>query len=98
MTGKTRRRAGSRQKAIDQMCRLCLYDPQGGLGTWRQQVTMCSAFDCPLWMFRPVSSEPLPDSAVAVVLAHHEISPTDWHRDVANFYTRPEWRLKEAAK
>ena len=46
----------SRRKAIDDMCRSCIYDPIGGRGTWRQQVEACTARRCPLYPVRPVST------------------------------------------
>lgn len=45
----------SLRKAIDAKCRDCIYDPLSGLGNWRQQVTGCTATDCPLYPVRPVS-------------------------------------------
>ena len=47
--------AKSFRKAVNQMCKQCIYDPQGGAGTWRQQTEACPAKDCPLWDLRPVS-------------------------------------------
>ena len=44
----------SRQKAINDKCKDCIYDPLAG-GTWRQQVESCEIMDCPLWVFRPKS-------------------------------------------
>ena len=44
----------SLRKAIDGMCRSCIYDPASGGGTWREQVAQCSAVSCPLWPVRPV--------------------------------------------
>lgn len=45
----------SRQWAINQKCRDCIYDPHGGGGTWRQQVEACPSSTCALWDFRPKS-------------------------------------------
>lgn len=45
----------SLRKAIDQMCKGCIYDPIPGLGNWRQQVTACTMNDCPLYPYRPIS-------------------------------------------
>lgn len=42
--------------AINAKCRECIYDPVGGSGNWRQQVTACRATNCPLYDVRPVSS------------------------------------------
>lgn len=42
--------------AVTEMCKQCVYDPQCGFGTWRQQTTACHITDCPLWKVRPVSS------------------------------------------
>lgn len=38
--------------AVDAKCKDCIYDPQCGLGTWREQVAQCPAVDCPLWPVR----------------------------------------------
>ena len=46
----------SMRKAIDAKCKECIYDPESGQGTWRQQTGACQIFDCPLWPLRPVSS------------------------------------------
>jgi hypothetical protein len=43
------------RKAINAMCRACIYD-QRGSGTWRQQVEECTDRNCPLYPLRPVSS------------------------------------------
>lgn len=45
----------SLRAAINAKCRDCIYDPQAGLGNWRQQVTGCTVTDCPLYPVRPVS-------------------------------------------
>jgi len=46
----------SLRKAINDKCRDCIYDPESGLGTWRQQVEACGVTTCPLHPYRPVSS------------------------------------------
>ncbi len=52
----------SPKRAIANMCRHCIYDPQGSFGNWRQQVTLCTSFGCPLYALRPKSRAPLPRS------------------------------------
>ena len=42
------------RKAINDMCRACIYD-QFAPGNWRQQVTACTSPRCPLYPHRPVS-------------------------------------------
>lgn len=44
----------SLRKAIDLMCKSCLYE-EGGGGTWRQQIEACTAPNCPLFPVRPRS-------------------------------------------
>lgn len=44
----------SRQKAINEKCRDCIYDPLAP-GNWRQQTGACTIKTCPLWPYRPVS-------------------------------------------
>ena len=41
---------------VNAMCASCIYDPDGGGGTWRQQVENCTSFGCPLYEIRPTSS------------------------------------------
>ncbi|MGM0633321.1 MAG: hypothetical protein ACQETO_09120 [Pseudomonadota bacterium] len=43
----------SRKRAIEQHCKDCIYDPDGGAGTWREQTQNCTATQCALWPFRP---------------------------------------------
>jgi len=45
----------SLRKAINDMCKACIYDETSGTGNWRQQVTACTAPSCPLYDVRPVS-------------------------------------------
>jgi hypothetical protein len=45
----------SLRAAIDAKCKSCIYDPDGGNGTWREQVSACSSANCPLHPFRPFS-------------------------------------------
>ena len=45
----------SMRKAINDMCKSCIYDPIGGKGTWRQQIEACTSKECPLWPLRPIS-------------------------------------------
>ena len=42
----------SLRKAINNMCRYCIYDPYSK-GTWRKQVEKCPSFKCPLYKVRP---------------------------------------------
>ena len=46
----------SLRASIDAYCRWCIWDAGSGGGTWRQQVTDCTAADCPLYPVRPRSS------------------------------------------
>lgn len=41
--------------AINAKCRECIYDPQSGTGTWREQVTACTSYSCPLFAVRPLA-------------------------------------------
>lgn len=45
----------SLRAAINAKCRDCIYDPESGLGNWRQQVSSCTATECPLYSVRPLS-------------------------------------------
>ena len=42
----------SLRKAINEMCKQCIYDPKAG-GTWLQQVRECEINLCPLHPVRP---------------------------------------------
>lgn len=44
--------AKSFRKAVNAKCKDCIYD-SCAKGTWREQVQMCTAIDCPLWEVRP---------------------------------------------
>jgi hypothetical protein len=41
--------------AINAFCRHCIHDPHSGGGTWREQVTACTATACPLYPVRPLA-------------------------------------------
>ena len=43
----------SLRKAINLMCRDCIYDTTA-YGSAAQQVESCTSFECPLWRVRPV--------------------------------------------
>ena len=49
----------SLRKAINQKCKSCIHDPLS-VGTWRQQVFLCSVKSCPLWELRAKPSSPTP--------------------------------------
>ena len=53
----------SLRKRIDQNCKECIYDPTAP-GTWRQQVFLCSAKSCPLWIVRAKPTSPIPESTL----------------------------------
>jgi len=55
----------SLRNAIDAMCRSCIYDPEGGNGTWREQVQSCSSGNCPLHIVRPTTVKAQKGSAEA---------------------------------
>lgn len=44
----------SLRQAINDKCRDCIYDPLAP-GNWRQQVTLCTSTECPLYRVRPTS-------------------------------------------
>jgi len=52
--------AQSLRKAINDKCRECIFDPNGGGGNWRQQVEACTSPSCPLYPVRPVSNPQKP--------------------------------------
>lgn len=42
----------SLRKAVDAMCKDCIYD-ESAKGTWREQVSRCGCTECPLFEVRP---------------------------------------------
>lgn len=46
---------------VNAKCIECIFDPEGGGGTWRQQVAACTAPSCPLYSIRPMSEDFVPD-------------------------------------
>jgi hypothetical protein len=44
----------SLRAAINAFCRQCLYSPDEP-GAWRQQITGCTSYKCPLYPVRPTS-------------------------------------------
>lgn len=44
----------TRQQAINQKCKDCIYDPLDS-GNWKQQVSRCTHAACSLHPYRPVS-------------------------------------------
>ena len=45
----------SLRKAINDMCKQCIYDKRDN-GTWRQQVERCTSPSCALYDYRPKSA------------------------------------------
>lgn len=46
----------SMRAAINAKCKDCIYDPNCGGGTWRQQTEACTIKSCGLWPYRPRSA------------------------------------------
>lgn len=44
----------SLRAAINAFCKHCLYSPDEP-GAWRQQITACTSYKCPLYPVRPTS-------------------------------------------
>jgi len=49
--------------SIDAMCAYCIYDPDSGMGSWRQQVEGCTSKECPLFSVRTSSRGASTDTA-----------------------------------
>ena len=79
----------TRQEAINEKCKECIYDPEVE-GTWRMQIETCELIDCALWEYRPKSRSKTPDMADSeAVQPHYEGSqgrvigePTHQHKGV----------------
>lgn len=41
-------------KAVEQKCAECIYDPDSGRGTWREQVAACTDTRCAIYPVRPL--------------------------------------------
>jgi len=54
----------SLRNSIDTFCKVCTYYNKAP-GTWRQQVTLCGAKNCPLYDVRPKTTHPIPNSVRA---------------------------------
>ena len=61
----------SLRKAVNDKCKDCIYD-DAAAGTWRQQVTLCSSPDCPLYEVRPQTKALIPEN----VLIYYGIAKT----------------------
>ena len=46
--------------SINAKCKECIYDHHAG-GTWREQVTACTSYACPLFAVRPLARKSLED-------------------------------------
>jgi len=67
----------SLRKAINQKCKSCIHDPLS-VGTWRQQVFLCSVKSCPLWELRAKPTRPMPIAIIAQYQAENdEFQPKD---------------------
>jgi hypothetical protein len=51
------------RECINAKCKSCIYDPEAA-GTWRQQVTICSVTECPLYPVRPRSRSAIPSKVL----------------------------------
>jgi hypothetical protein len=62
----------TRQQAINEKCKECIYDPEVE-GTWRMQAEACELIDCALWEYRPKSRSKRPNLVdSASVQPHYE--------------------------
>jgi len=57
--------------AVNNKCKDCIYDDLA-MGTWLQQVTLCSSSNCPLYGVRPQTKAKLPDN----ILTYYGIAKT----------------------
>jgi hypothetical protein len=54
----------SLRAAVNDHCKSCIYDNLAA-GTWRQQVTLCSAKSCALYEKRPKTTHIIPESVLS---------------------------------
>jgi hypothetical protein len=80
----------SYKSAVEAMCKYCIYDPDSGYGTWREQVSQCTGYGCPLWDFRPTASggafsdPPTDPNAHREWMAHRRAARSQKSEDRAN--------------
>lgn len=67
------------RKAVNDNCKSCVYDDLAA-GTWKQQVTLCSVKNCPLWPFRPRTTRPIPES----VLSYYGVKNDEYQEIIAD--------------
>ena len=60
----------TRQEAINEKCKDCIYDPEVE-GTWRMQIETSELSDCALWEYRPKSRSTTPDMADSEAVQPH---------------------------
>ena len=60
----------TRQTAINEKCKECLYDPEVE-GTWRMQVEACELTACALYPYRPKSRSKAPSKADSAAVQPH---------------------------
>jgi hypothetical protein len=76
------------RKRVDDKCKSCIYDPEAA-GTWRQQVTLCSVTNCPLYQVRPATKSPIPHS----VLKYYSVPKAEY--PIYGYSRVPEGRFTE---
>lgn len=64
----------SLRKRIDQHCKQCTYG-KNAVGSWKQQVTVCSVTSCSLFPVRPKTKSTIP----LRVLEYYKISDIEMH-------------------
>ena len=57
----------TRQQAINEKCKECIYDPEVD-GTWRMQTEACELIDCALWEYRPKPRRKTPDMPLSAAV------------------------------
>lgn len=67
----------SLRKAINDFCKYCIYDESPGNGNWRQQVTACTAPNCPLYPVRPVSKPKAKNQSVVDYITQNDTPSED---------------------
>jgi hypothetical protein len=53
----------SLRQSVNDACKQCVYD-HCAAGTWKQQVSLCSAVSCPLWNVRPKTISAMPEKVL----------------------------------
>lgn len=77
-----------RQGAIERGCVHCIFDP-GAPGAWIVQTELCTDYECPLWMHRPVRGDATRHPYADAVLECYKVDPVRAAATIEDPYAVP---------